>query len=178
MKTIYLAISGVLILCICSCQDTPAKTEAQKQLELDSFSRAKYGESSAEHIKKMTDSVIAKSMFDTAGLWKAPVKVLSYKVVKKEYSTFRSVHLSYKNISGKTISGIKFEWYGTNAFNEPADLGSSYATGFGGGFTDDALKPGRSDGGTWDVLSRDAKKIKLAWPVEVSFADGSSWKLK
>ena len=150
----------------------------EKQAELDSFSRAKYGESSAEHIKKMTDSVIAKAVFDTVGLYKAPIKVTIAKVVKQEYSTFRSVYLEYKNISKKKIVGIKFAWYGTNAFNEPADLGDSNLTGFGGGFMDDSIRPGRSGNGRWDVLSRDAKKIKLAWPTEVSFDDGTSWKLK
>lgn len=167
-----------ILLVVASCQQAPQKSEAQRKAELDSFSRAKYGESSDTHVKRMTDEVIAKAMFDTVGLYKAPVKVLSSKVVREEYSTYRSVRLKFKNISGKTVSAIKFKWYGTNAFNEPADLGNSMVEGFGGGFTDDALRAGKSTSATWSVLSRDAKKIKLAWPTEVSFADGSSWKLE
>lgn len=159
------------------CQQPIQKTKEQKAAELDSFSRAKYGESADDHVKKMVDQSIAKAMFDTVGLSRAPVKVLQAKIVKEEYSNYRSVYLKYKNISKKTISAIKFEWYGTNAFNDPADLGNSYAAGFGGGFTDDSLRSGRSTGATWNVLSRDAKKLKLAWPIEVSFNDGTSWKL-
>ena len=175
MKSLYFVIASVFILS--SCQQGSVKTEKQQQKELDSFSQAKYGESTSEHVKKMTDSIMAAALFDTIGLYKSPVKMLSAKVVRKEYSSFRSVYLRYKNVSNKTISGVKFRWYGTNAFNEPADMGTSLTSGFGGGFTDETLKPGRADDGTWDVLSRDAKKIKLAWPIEVSFEDGTNWKL-
>jgi hypothetical protein len=166
---------------ISACEPSPQekqKTEVQRLLERDSFSRATYGESADQHIKHETQKIISKAMLDTIGVYKAPVKVLVARIVKKEYSTYRSVHLTYKNVSGKMISGIKFKWYGVNAFNEPADLGSTFAEGFGGGFTDDSLKPGRTGDGTWDVLSRDAKKIKVAWPYEVSFDDGTSWKLR
>lgn len=176
MKPCIIVILALLGL-LSSCEQGSQKTEAQHQAELDSFSRAKYGESVADHAKKMTDSIMHKAFMDTAGLFKAPVKVLKAKVVKQEYSSYRNVYLDYKNVSSKTIVGIKFRWYGTNAFNEPADLGSAVEEGFGGGFTDNILKPGRSDDGTWDVLSRDAKIIQLAWPIEVSFSDGTSWKL-
>ena len=69
-------------------------------------------------------------------------------------------------------------WYGTNAFNEPAELGNAVARGFGSGFSDDELKAGRTSNGTWNILSSDGKKIKLAWPTEVSFTDGTTWKIK
>jgi hypothetical protein len=147
-------------------------------MELDSFSKAKYGESADAHVKKMVNATIAKAMFDTVGLYKSPVKILNSKVIKQEYSSYRNVYVKYKNVSSKTIAGIRFMWYGTNAFNEPADLGSTLAEGFGGGFMDEPVKPGQVKEATWDVLSRDAKKIKLAWPTEVSFTDGTSWKIK
>ncbi|WP_439696508.1 hypothetical protein ACFGVS_28270 [Mucilaginibacter sp. AW1-7] len=178
MKLSALISTIALLFILTSCEQATPKTELQKKMELDSFSKAKYGESSDEHVKKMVDATMAKALLDTIGLYKAPVKVLSAKIVKEEYSSYRNVHLKYKNVSGKTIAAIKFNWYGVNAFNEPADLGNSYAAGFGGGFTDDALKPGHSDDGTWSVLSRDAKKIKIAWPTEVSFTDGTTWKIK
>ena len=69
-------------------------------------------------------------------------------------------------------------WKGTNAFGEPADLGNSYATGYGGGFTDNELDPGKSSSGVWEILSRDAKELTLAWPIEVIFFDKTNWKLK
>jgi len=174
-KLLFIFLSLIILT---SCQEVPQQSEAEHQAELDSFSRAKYGESEAEHVKKMTDSVIASALIDTVGLYKAPVKIIRARMVKQDYSNYRNVYLSYKNVSGKTIQGIKFMWYGTNAFNEPADLGNVVAKGFGSGFTDDELKAGRSSNGTWNILSSDGKKIKLAWPTEVSFTDGTTWKIK
>lgn len=178
-KTLILIIFSLFFVrCNQETGEKKEQSEVKKQIQLDSFSRAKYGESADEHVKKMTDSVIAKAILDTFGLYKAPIKIIKANIVKEQYSSYRSVHLIYKNISNKKIIGIKFQWYGTNAFNEPADLGSTYANGFGGGFTDDELRPGKIDGGTWSVLSRDAKKIKIAWPTQVSYSDGTIWKLK
>ncbi|HEY9534095.1 MAG TPA: hypothetical protein VIQ77_06140 [Mucilaginibacter sp.] len=55
-------------------------------MELDSFSIATYGESADEHVKKMTDAVIAKALLDTVGLSKAPVKVVKVRIIQQEYS--------------------------------------------------------------------------------------------
>lgn len=129
--------------------------------------------------EQYADSVVKKAMsdvlFDTVGVGQGPVKVISAKVVQEEYSTFKSVRLSWKNISKKKISAIRFKWYGLNAFGEPADMGSSIQDGFGGGYTDDPIRAGGTDTGTWEVLSRDAKKIVIAWPYEVVFEDGTKW---
>jgi hypothetical protein len=179
-RSLWIVILFISILVSCDpvkSQKEKAQDSLKEAVKVDSFSRAKYGESSEEHVKKMVDSSIAKAMLDTAGLSKAPVKILSAKIVKQEYSSYRNVYLSFKNVSNKKIIGIKFSWYGTNAFNEPADLGNITAQGFGGGFTDNPLRAGKTDNGTWNVLSRDAKKIKIAWPTEVSFEDGTSWKI-
>jgi len=179
MKPFLIAIA-VYSLCFISCESSPRVVETTKEkkaAQLDSFSRAKYGESADEHVKKMVQETMKNALFDTVGLSKSPIKVISAKIVQQDYSTFRSVKLRYKNISGKAISGIRFKWYGTNAFNEPADLGNSFAEGFGAGFTDEEMRAGKVESSQWDVLSRDAKKIQLAWPYEVSFADGTSWKL-
>jgi hypothetical protein len=100
-----------------------------------------------------------------------PVKILSSRPVEKEYSSFRDIHLSWKNTSKKTIVGIKFQWEGINAFGEPADVGS------GRGFSDDKLRPGKSDYGEWSILSRDLKKVTKAWVYEVAFDDGTKWEL-
>jgi hypothetical protein len=72
--------------------------------------------------KRMTDSimkeVVNSALFDTVGLWGSPVKVLSARLVKKEYSNYRDISISFKNISQKRIEGIKFKWYGLDAFGE------------------------------------------------------------
>lgn len=123
-------------------------------------------------------STISKSDNDTVGLYKSPIKVTSSSLVKKEYSNYKDIRLTYKNVSNKPVSGIRFEWYGENAFGEPADMGSSFNSGEGRGFTDETLRPGKSTYGEWSILSRDAKKILYARPYEVVYSDGTKWKLR
>ena len=120
MKLPFLLIGICLFVTITSCEQAKPKSELQKKMELDSFTRAKYGESADEYVKKMVNETIAKAMFDTVGLSKAPVKILSAKIIKQEYSSFRNVYLRYRNVSGKTIQAIKFTWYGrTLLMNQP-----------------------------------------------------------
>jgi len=114
---------------------------------------------------------------DTLNLGSAPVVVISARPVSKEYSSYKDVSLTYKNVSGKKISAIKFQWYGENAFHKPADCGV-LSNGFGGGFMDEGLGIGRTASGTWNILSRDLKKIIKAWPTEVAFDDGTNWTVK
>lgn len=130
--------------------------------------------------ERMVDSImrsgLQNAMFkDTLNLDSAPVKITSARPKEKEYSNYKDISLSYKNVSGKTISAIRFRWYGTNAFNEPADMGG-LEDRFGGGFTDETLRSGKTGYGTWNILSRDLKKVVKAWPTEVAFEDGTSWK--
>ncbi|HUC79780.1 MAG TPA: hypothetical protein VMR70_02655 [Flavisolibacter sp.] len=132
-------------------------------------------EQTANEIREEKHGVGAK--YDTGGLYLAPVKVLSAKFVTKEYSNYKDISLRYKNVSNKVITAIRFKWYGENAFNEPADMGA-LREGWGGGFTDDALRPGATDYGVWSILSRDGKKVLIAYPYEVFFKDGTKWELK
>jgi hypothetical protein len=115
-----------------------------------------------------------ESFEDTTGLSKSPVIVTRAVFFQEQYSSFYSVRLNYKNVSGKTISAIRFEWYGENAFGEPADM-SGGISGYGGGFTDEPLKSGASRNSFWSILSRDGKKVIGARAYEVAFADGSKW---
>jgi hypothetical protein len=114
--------------------------------------------------------------YDTAGLYLAMVKILSAKFVTKEYSNYKDIQLIYKNTGNKKISAIRFKWYGENAFNEPADMGG-LKRGWGTGFVDDGLRAGKTDSGSWNILSRDGKKILIAYPYEIAFEDGTKWSL-
>jgi hypothetical protein len=131
----------------------------------------------AKEVDDEVKRVIKNALFDTVGLSSAPVKVLTSKFVNQEYSSYKSVRLTWKNISGKRIEAVKFKWYGEDAFGEPAEMGGSVVAGFGGGYDDDPLGPGKTKSGTWEVLSPNGKKIVKAWPIEVVFANGSKWKL-
>nr|WP_068890373.1 hypothetical protein [Pedobacter panaciterrae] len=174
MKKFALSLISYVLI---SCNVKPVQTEAEKNAQLDSFSMEKYGKTSEERIKDMTNEVIDKAFFDTSGLSKSPVKVTRAILFKKEYSSYRDIRLTYKNISRKPVAGIKFRWRGINAFGDPADMGGTQE-GYGGGFTDDVLKPGKTETGEWSILSRDGKKVVLAWPIEIAFTDGSKWELK
>jgi hypothetical protein len=155
------------------------ESEEQKQIERDSFSKKTYGRSFQDQVKHQTDSVIKNAlMVDTTGLYKAPVKIISAKLVKKEYSEYKDIQLEYKNISKKTIDGIKFKWYGETVFGDPADMGNGITKGFGSGFTDEKLKSNEKTNSQWSILSGNGKKVILAWPIEVVFSDGTKWKLK
>jgi len=142
-----------------------------------------YSPEEQSRIMEIKDSLMEsfekKSLFDTIGLSNAPVKVLSARLVKQEYSNYKDISITYKNVSKKRIEAIRFRWYGINAFNEPADMGSYGLTkGFGSGFDDNPLSPGKSKTGEWSILSNDGKKVILAWPYEVVFKDGTKWELE
>lgn len=124
----------------------------------------------------MTKAIIRDAWFDTAGVSAAPVKILSAKLVTREYSNYKDIYLSWKNVGTKRIAAIRFKWYGTNAFGEPADMGRTVMQeGFGGGFSDRSLGVGKTDDGTWEIMSRDGKRVVKAWPYEIAFEDGTKW---
>lgn len=126
-------------------------------------------------MKKDTETHLTGILTDTSGVWQAPIKILKARATQKEYSNYRDVFLSYKNISNKRIKAIRFQWYGLNAFGEPADMG--VMRGLGGGYSDDRMSPGQIQNGTWSVLSRDLDSVTLAWPTEVVYTDNTKWKL-
>jgi hypothetical protein len=166
---------SLFCIILVSCNIQSDKSDAEKTIEdsqkfIDSLKVA-------ERVDSVVQNTIRNAYFDTVGISTAPIKVISAKLVRREYSNLKDIRLVWKNVSNKNIGAIKFKWYGLNAFNEPADMGSNYLQeGFGGGFTDRLLKPGKSDSGEWSILSKDGKKVVLAWPYEVAFEDGTKWK--
>lgn len=123
----------------------------------------------------MADHFSKESFLDTVGDHLAPVRVTKAYLFKEEYSSYKSIRLTFKNVSGKRIQAIRFEWYGENSFNEPADMGSYSYEGYGTGFDDDALGIGSSRSSTWSILSNDGKKVIGARAYEVAFIDGTKW---
>jgi hypothetical protein len=161
----------LMLFFLIGCQTNKKEDETQKLLNeadkfIDSVNIAKKADS-------MTKQIIRSALFDTIGISTAPIKVLSAKVIKEDYS--RDVRLVWKNISSKKISAVKFKWYGVDAFNNPADMGQAYE-GIGGGFTDDPIAAGQIDNGSWSTTSGNVKRIICAWPYEVAFSDGTFWK--
>lgn len=135
-------------------------------------------ENSAEKVTENLKDIRTNSIYsDTAKLQHAPIKITKARFYQEEYSNYKDVSLTFKNISNKKVTAIRFRWYGENAFGEPADM-SGFVDGWGGGFTDKTISPGRSMTLQWSVLSRDGKKILVAYPTEAMFVDGTKWKIE
>jgi|GEM_PF-1811269 len=185
MKRVF--ASFILIASI-GCQDQPKQGTHPASQAIDTSitndtSLSSLLKNDVEKPRKTVDQIIHEVvvdvMMDTAGLHLAPIKVTSASLYKGQYSSYKNIRLSYKNVSDKRIEAIKFKWYGIDAFGEPADMGSSsFVVGFGGGLTNDPLNAGKSTSGSWSIMSKSAKKVVLAWPYEVAFSDGGVWKLK
>lgn len=165
MKKIFLLTMICLISFSCQKKTDPIE-DAKIQMQVDSIMEA-----STQKIQK-------EIYTDSTGMKNSPVIVLKSRLVKEEYSNYKNIELKFKNVSKKKITGIRFEWYGENAFGEPADMGGSFIEGSGGGFTDETLNPNSVDYATWNIYSADAKKIVMARAREVAFEDGTKWELK
>lgn len=126
-----------------------------------------------EEIRDSLKKIPSDVFFDTVGVASAPVKVLSATITRD--GSARKIEVFYKNISDKKVSGIRFGWFGRNAFGDLAEMGG-LTNGFGGGEDDRDLNAGQSRKSLF-LISSDAKKI-LVWPTEVVFEDGTTWKSK
>lgn len=137
-------------------QNKPAKTVAQ----IDSLLE----------IQKANYTPPKEEFKDTIGLYKSPIKVISAKLIKEEYSNDRSISITYKNISDKNIDGIRFHWMTSGTWGVE-DMGRYSSLK-----TDELLKAGKTQTSSWSIHS-DNKKSCFAWAHEVVFSDGSTWKL-
>jgi len=169
--TLLVIVIALFVRCSPSAEEKARLATLKKEQSIkDSITTEK----NKAEAKLILDIESGKVLKDTIGLSKSPVKITTSKIVKREYSNYNDIHLSYKNISKKPIAAIKFRWKGIDAFGDPAEMGG-YTDGTGGGFADELLGPGKSSSGTWEILSRNAKKVTIAWPIEIVFSDGSKW---
>lgn len=171
MKKIILAL---LIIFLISCQKSNKQKISEVESSIDSLEIEQIAREKTDSLLK---NYAKNKILDTTGMHSSPVKVISSRFIEEEYSNYRNIKLVFKNVSNKTIQAIRFEWYGENSFNEPAEMGNVLDDGTGGGFTDQILKPGRTDSGIWNIYSKDGKKILAARAYQVAFSDGTSWKL-
>lgn len=167
MKFSYLLVLIFIIFASC---ETPLD-RLKKQVLEDSIQRV------ANHMVDSIKNQVSNDVsFDTVGSSKSGIIITKMHLIQSDGGNYKNVELFYKNISGKKITAIRFSWYGENAFGEPADLGNMFSKGFGGGFDDNGLGVGSKTSGTWDILSRNAKTLRYAWPTEIVFSDGTKWK--
>ena len=96
-----------------SCHQNDTKSENDK--EIDSLGGLKPGMSKDQRIAEIKDSLLKairseQISKDTATTKDYPVKIISAGPFQNEYSNYKGVRLTYKNVSGKRISAIKFKW--------------------------------------------------------------------
>lgn len=108
----------------------------------------------------------------------SPVRIVSIRLFKNEYSNFKNIRLTFKNTSEKNIQAIKFQWYTENALNEPSNLRSFYQRGESGGLYMDVLKPDKTSTIIFEEFSSDAKRVVSVRAYEVFFSDGTKWQIK
>lgn len=127
---------------------------------------------------RTTDSVLKavynRAMFDTVGIYNAPIKIISSEVEK-----YGRIKIVYKNISNKDISAIRFKFYCENAFFEPANINmlqTENTKGFWAGFYDDGIKKGETSTSIFNTEIHSDAKTVLTWPSLVAFSDKTKWK--
>jgi hypothetical protein len=125
----------------------------------------------------MSDS-IKKSFLDTLNTKESPVKIISAKLHKTQYSDHQDIELIYKNVSSKDIKAIRFEWYCENAFDKPASGKNFFIQGKSDGYTATLLKSKQTRSQVWEDFSTDANTIISARTYFVVFSDGTKWELK
>lgn len=159
----YIILLSVLFIVSCEVKTKSYTEDKEYSPEID------------RKVDSMMDAGFKKEFTDTTGIATAPIEVKKAWFVTKEYSSYKDIKLTFKNVSGKKIEAARFAWYGENAFGEPADMGG-LIDGFSTGQMDKPLKSGQIMTLTWNILSRDGKKVIIAYPTEVVFADGTKWK--
>ena len=115
---------------------------------------------------------------DTVFSKESPIKIISCRLQKNQYSDHMDFHIRYKNVSGKTIQAIRFEWNCKNAFDKPSSGKLFFEKGRSEGYCTRTLKPGASNYKVWEDFSTDASSITFSRAYYVVFTDGKKWKFK
>jgi hypothetical protein len=157
-------ICVILILIFCSCNSDKHKTIA-------------HGDRTIKPLKSISASENQKGIVDTFGLYKAPIKILSAKLVEKKNSEGKYLRLTYKNISSKALCSINFKLYGLNTAGKLADVKNSSFGIDGCGYDIEMLKSEKILSEEQGLGKVDLKTLVLVWPIDVEFSDGTKWKL-
>jgi hypothetical protein len=172
MKKLILILISLCLLTFCTNRNSAEYIAAKEKARLDSILNEI---KKSDRIDSMKSQSIKNALFDTLGLSiYSPIQVTSSRFVKKDYSNFKDLEFTFKNISDKKVDGIRFRWYGVTAFGEPADMGGTF-DGFGNGEINESINPGKSRTVQWAISSSNGKRIVKVWPYEVAFEDGTKW---
>src|SRR6218665_1664091 len=115
--------------------------------------------------------------FPTKNKLISPIKITNASLHKNNYSDHKDIKITFKNLGTKSIKAIKFEWFCTNSFDEPANGKYFYGEGR---FTENSiniLKPNQTRSEFWEDFSTDADKIIEIRAYYIVFTDGTKWEL-
>jgi hypothetical protein len=164
-------IVSAAVLLFFSCESKKTQNASQ------SIQYSYVEEQKKTNLQIATDTLDAKYLEakDTAV---APIKIVRVKLTKSQYSSFRDISLTFKNVGKKDVQAVKFQWYTKNALAEPANLPSFYVRGESAGLYDELLKINKTSSVTFEKFSSDANLVIAARAYEVTFSDGTKWSLK
>ena len=166
MKRIASLFFIVLFISSCNGPSSQERKEALKQLKLDEAQKR-----SSDAVEKM----LKNREDDSLRIAAAPIKVLSYKVVKVPYTSYRNIEITFKNVSNKTINAVRFGFMGKTAFDKPANVGGFEGKNYGN--YDESIKSKQKQTITFSINSPDLKKIEYVRPYEIVYEDGEKYTL-
>ncbi|MET0944692.1 MAG: hypothetical protein ABWY22_04755, partial [Flavobacterium sp.] len=112
-KTLFL-----VIVLATSCITKNKKDQFSMKKKINSYQVTKQVDIQND-LSSPSDS-IKQSFLNTIDCKESPIKIISSKLLKNQYSDHKDIELTYMNVSKKKIGAIRFEWYCENAFNKPA----------------------------------------------------------
>lgn len=171
MKTKVLFI---VIAITTSCVDKNKTDHFSTKKEINS--QQVYKQIDIQNDQSPSDS-IKQEFLNTQNNKESPIKIVSWKLFKNQYSDHKDIELIYKNVSKKKIGAIRFEWYSENAFNKPASGKFFFIKGKAEGYTHLPINAKQTRSQIWENFSTDAKTIISARVYFVAFSDGTTWKL-
>jgi hypothetical protein len=113
-------------------------------------------------------------LIDTVGLYKSPIKLISFKIIHQKKSNVLRVF--YKNTANKSLCAAGFKFLITDSHNKPAKPGNTVSINFNGCGVYEEIKAREST--HFDFTNFEFNKVLMVWPVEVEFMDGKRWALK
>lgn len=126
---------------------------------------------------------ISPDHFDTTGITEMPIQILSKEFIsEKDYFGLdeKYILIKYKNISKKTITGVKLRWFCEDGFGEPSlmiNISGSVKMSIGEDSNGERLKPGESGEIKYKHSYETGDRIVSAWAYQVGFDDQTIWKI-
>ena len=183
MKHLFYLLFTILI--IDSCKSKPSiGTEDKKQPKpMTKWDSLMYGlDTITGKTKDMLN--ISPDHFDTANIASSPVQIVSKEFIsERDYLGLDEefILIRYKNISQKTITGVKLRWYCEDGFGEPnlmTDMSGAVTISIGEGRNGERLNPGETGAIKYKQYYETGDRLVSTWAYQVGFDDQTVWNIK